>query len=398
MLLDVKNLKTHFRVGDDRVAQAVDGVSFRIEKGKTLAIVGESGCGKSQTAFSIMRLLAPNAFHSPESRILFNGQDLLRLSEPQMQAVRGNKIAMIFQEPMTSLNPLYRIGNQLAEPLVQHRHLNARQARAQALELLTMVGIPAPETRIDCYPHELSGGMKQRVMIAMALACEPDLLIADEPTTALDVTIQAQILALMKELQARTGMAIMIITHDLGIVNQIADDVCVMYAGKVAEYGTRDNIFSRPRHPYTRRLLESIPSANDDRWKLRTIPGMVPNATAYGDGCRFFDRCEARRTARPELSEKCASFECYGYSGATPAHRVFCHLLGEPGSDAADLEKPRDPRPEKPRDGDLLLEVRDLKTWFPVKKGLLMRVAGHVRALDGISFSLRRPGHPQARP
>jgi peptide/nickel transport system ATP-binding protein len=390
MLLDVKNLRTHFRVGEDRIARAVDGVSFQIEKGKTLAVVGESGCGKSQTAFSLMRLLAPNAFHSPESRVFFNGEDLLKKSEPQMQAIRGNKIAMIFQEPMTSLNPLYRIGNQLAEPLVQHRGMTGRQARAQALDLLKMVGIPAPETRIDCFPHELSGGMKQRIMIAMALACEPDLLIADEPTTALDVTIQAQILALMKELQERTNMAIMIITHDLGIVNQIADDVCVMYAGKVAEYGSRDEIFSSMRHPYTRRLLESIPTSNDLRWKLRTIPGMVPNATSYGEGCRFFDRCEARQAARPELSEKCATYECYGYSGQTSAHRVFCHLLGEANLDAARLETARETRTAKPADGATLLQVRDLKTWFPVKKGLLMRVVDHVRAVDGMSFDLRR--------
>jgi peptide/nickel transport system ATP-binding protein len=390
MLLEVKNLKTHFRLGDGAVARAVDGVSFRIEKGKTLAVVGESGCGKSQTAFSIMRLLAPNAFHAPDSQILFNGENLLAKSEKEMQAIRGNKIAMVFQEPMNSLNPLYRVGNQLAEPLLQHRGMTPRQARAQALDLLKMVGIPAAESRIDCFPHELSGGMKQRVMIAMALACEPDLLVADEPTTALDVTIQAQILALMKELQERTHMAIMLITHDLGIVNQIADDVCVMYAGKVAECGTRDEIFTHMKHPYTRRLLESIPSSHDLRYKLRTIPGMVPGAASYGEGCRFFDRCEARKAARPELSEKCAAYECYGYSGTSNTHRVFCHLLGESGLDSARLETPREPRPAKTVDNAPLLQVSGLRTWFPVKKGLLMRTVNHVRAVDGMSFSLRR--------
>ena len=226
-LLEVKNLKTYFNVGIDKVARAVDGISFNIEQGKTLAIVGESGCGKTQTAFSIIRLIANNGFH-PSGQVYLNKKNLSNLTELEMQSIRGNDISMIFQEPMTSLNPLYRIGNQLEEPLYQHRKIAKGPARKLAIELLNQVGIPDPHKRVDCLPHELSGGMKQRVMIAMALACKPKLLIADEPTTALDVTIQAQVLKLMSDLQKETGMAILLITHDMGIVNQIADDICIM--------------------------------------------------------------------------------------------------------------------------------------------------------------------------
>ena len=227
MLLEVDNLKTYFRVGMTQVAQAVDGISLQLDQGKTLALVGESGCGKSQTAFSIIRLIAENGYH-PSGKILFNGQNLSEKSEEDMRSIRGNDIAMVFQEPMTSLNPLYRIGNQLEEPLRMHRKLQKGPARKRAIELLDHVGLPDPDKRIDDYPHQLSGGMKQRVMIAMALACEPKLLIADEPTTALDVTIQAQVLRLMADLQKETGMAILLITHDMGIVNQMADDVNIM--------------------------------------------------------------------------------------------------------------------------------------------------------------------------
>ncbi|MFQ5481179.1 MAG: ATP-binding cassette domain-containing protein, partial [Nitrospinaceae bacterium] len=230
-ILKVENLRTHFRLGQDQVAKAVDGVSFALEPGKTLALVGESGCGKSQTALSLMRLVAENGYH-PSGSALFNGRDLFQLPKEEMRSLRGNDLAMIFQEPMTSLNPLYRVGNQLEEPLRLHRKMRAEAARKRAMELLDWVGIPDPDRRIDAYPHELSGGMKQRVMIAMALACEPKVLIADEPTTALDVTIQAQVLRLMADLQRQTGMSILLITHDMGVVNQMADSVCVMYAGR----------------------------------------------------------------------------------------------------------------------------------------------------------------------
>ena len=286
-LLEVKDLRTYFKVGLDKTAQAVDGVSFDIEQGKTLAIVGESGCGKTQTAFSLIRLIAENGFH-PSGQIKFDGKNLSQISEEEMRSLRGNDIAMIFQEPMTSLNPLYRIGNQLEEPLRQHSKIAKGLARIRAVELLGHVGIPDPDKRVDSFPHELSGGMKQRVMIAMALACKPKLLIADEPTTALDVTIQAQVLRLMSDLQKETGMAILLITHDMGIVNQMADDIAIMYAGRIVELGSREIVFNNMAHPYTRRLFDSIPKPEDAGYLLNTIPGMVPGATDYGEGCLFF--------------------------------------------------------------------------------------------------------------
>lgn len=381
MELRVENLTTCFRMSGDRVARAVDGVSFSLSAGKTLAIVGESGCGKSQTAFSIMRLLAPNAYHEPGARILLDGENLLEKDADAMREIRGNDIAMIFQEPMTSLNPLYRVGNQLAEPLMLHQDMDKDAARARSIELLNQVGIPDPEARLASFPHELSGGMKQRVMIAMALACRPRLLIADEPTTALDVTIQAQILGVMRDLQRELGMAILLITHDLGVVHRMADDVCVMYAGKVAEFASRKRIFAEMRHPYTRRLFESLPSAVDRRFRLRTIPGLVPPATSYGEGCRFHERCI-------EKLDRCESVASEGHS-CGDGHVAFCHLL-EPGANAERQEVgAQEARPERGL-GDVLLEVEDLRTWFPVKKGLLMRTVNHVRAVDGIDLTLRR--------
>ena len=381
MELRVENLTTCFRMSGDRVARAVDGVSFSLSAGKTLAIVGESGCGKSQTAFSIMRLLAPNAYHEPGARILLDGENILEKDADAMREIRGNDIAMIFQEPMTSLNPLYRVGNQLAEPLMLHQDMDKDAARARSIELLNQVGIPDPEARLASFPHELSGGMKQRVMIAMALACRPRLLIADEPTTALDVTIQAQILGVMRDLQRELGMAILLITHDLGVVHRMADDVCVMYAGKVAEFASRKRIFAEMRHPYTRRLFESLPSAVDRRFRLRTIPGLVPPATSYGEGCRFHERCI-------EKLDRCESVASEGHS-CGDGHVAFCHLL-EPGANAERQEVgAQEARPERGL-GDVLLEVEDLRTWFPVKKGLLMRTVNHVRAVDGIDLTLRR--------
>ncbi|MDA8561455.1 ABC transporter ATP-binding protein, partial [Nitrospinae bacterium] len=290
MLLSVKNLATHFHAGPGKIARAVDGISFDLEQGKTLALVGESGCGKTQTAFSIIRLIAENGYH-PSGKIQFQGQNLFDLDSEKMRGLRGNDIAMIFQEPMTSLNPLFRIGDQLEEPLRQHLKVAKGEPRKRAIELLDRVGIPDPDKRIDDYPHQLSGGMKQRVMIAMALACEPKLLIADEPTTALDVTIQAQVLSLMSDLQKQTDMAILLITHDMGIVNQMADDLCIMYGGRVAEYGSREKIFKEMSHPYTQRLFNSIPKLEKNDTFLDTIPGLVPSATEYTEGCRFADRC-----------------------------------------------------------------------------------------------------------
>ena len=385
MLLEAKNLRTYFTVDEGRCAKAVDDVSFRMEPGKTLALVGESGCGKSQTAFSIMRLLESNGHHPPGSEILFDGEDLLKKSEADMQRIRGNKIAMIFQEPMASLNPLYRVRSQLSEPLRLHQGMTRRAARAQCVGLLRHVGIPAPESRVDNHPHEMSGGMKQRVMIAMALACKPSLLIADEPTTALDVTIQAQILGLMKGLQQETGMAILFITHDLAVVNQMADDVCVMYAGKVVEFGSRADIFGNMQHPYTRRLLESIPSGADRTHRLHTIAGRVPDATEYSAcGCRFYDRCSERldkcRQVDPPL------FGC----GDSGRHAAFCHLLdpGLGGERSKAAEKIA--RVGKEGGGECLISVRNLHTHFPVKKGLLQRVVNHVKAVDRVDIEIRR--------
>jgi peptide/nickel transport system ATP-binding protein len=295
-LLDVRGLQTRFSVEGGAV-MAVDAVSFSIPAGGTLGVVGESGCGKSVTALSVMRLVPDPPGQVVGGEIRFRGQNLLALSEEEMRRVRGNRLAMVFQEPMTSLNPVYRVGEQIAEPLRLHQGLDRKQARARAVELLRQVGIPAPEQRVEAYPHQLSGGMRQRVMIAMALACGPELLIADEPTTALDVTIQAQILELLKRLQAERGMAVMLITHDLGVVAESCDAVVVMYAGRVVEQAPVKALFARPAHPYTAGLLRSIPSFQDvagggERQRLRAIPGMVPSLRRLPGGCRFRERCD----------------------------------------------------------------------------------------------------------
>jgi peptide/nickel transport system ATP-binding protein len=366
-------------VGLTQVAQAVDGISFQLNQGKTLALVGESGCGKSQTAFSIIRLIAENGYH-PSGKILFDRKNLSEKPEEDMRRIRGNDIAMIFQEPMTSLNPLYRIGNQLEEPLRMHRQLQKGPARQRAIELLDHVGIPDPDKRIDDFPHQLSGGMKQRVLIAMALACEPKLLIADEPTTALDVTIQAQVLRLMADLQKETGMAILLITHDMGIVNQMADDVCIMYAGKIVEQGSRKQIFDHMMHPYTRRLFESIPKPGDESYELKTILGLVPPATDYGEGCPFADRCAHTMDVCHQQDSKIYKVE--------QGHTVRCHLFEEGVSQAAVQEEPRTLAPKKPIGHEPLITVQGLKTWFPVRKGVFRRIANYVKAVDHIDLKL----------
>ncbi len=290
-LLEVKDLRTWFRT-DAGVARAVDGVSFHVEKGEMLGIVGESGSGKSVTSLSIMRLVPrPPGEILEGSSIRLKGVELLALPERRMREVRGDDIAMIFQEPMTSLNPVFAVGDQIAEALRLHRKLGRAEARARAVELLGLVGIPDPGQRVDSYPHELSGGQRQRVMIAMALACDPELLIADEPTTALDVTIQAQILELLAELRARLGMAVVLITHDLGVVAEVCDRVVVMYGGQVVEEGPVEAIFREPRHPYTEGLLASIPRLGHRAERLAVIPGTVPNPTRLPPGCRFHTRC-----------------------------------------------------------------------------------------------------------
>ncbi|MBT7068355.1 MAG: ATP-binding cassette domain-containing protein, partial [Verrucomicrobia bacterium] len=383
-LLELRNLRTHFHVDDGGVAKAVDGIDLDVPKGRTLALVGESGCGKSQTAFSIMRLLDRNGFHPPGSEILLEGRNLLEIPEQEMQRIRGNRMAMIFQEPMASLNPLYRVHSQLSEPLRLHQEMPRKAAYARCIELLQHVGIPDPVSRVENYPHEMSGGMKQRVMIAMALACRPDLLIADEPTTALDVTIQAQILALIKELQQETGMGILLITHDLGVVKHMADDVCVMYAGRIAERGTREDIFERPQHPYTRLLLASIPRQSEAQQRLRTIPGLVPSATDFVEnGCRFHDRC-------PERLDRCRNVTPAACSLGQNGHAAWCHLLARDSAAKRTDLAATDVRPDRAVSEDAVLQVNDLTTHFPVKKGLLQRTVGWVRAVDGVSFELRR--------
>ncbi|AJG40306.1 peptide ABC transporter ATP-binding protein [Thermotoga sp. RQ7] len=289
-LLRVENLKTYFYT-EDGVVKAVDGVSFDVFEGETLGIVGESGSGKSVTSLSIMRLLDQNG-RIEDGKIVFKGKNLLELSESEMRKIRGKEIAMIFQEPMVALNPVFTIGDQIMEAIMLHQNVSEKEARKMAIDMLRKVGIPEPEKRVDEYPHQLSGGMRQRAMIAMALSCRPSLLIADEPTTALDVTIQAQILELMKELQREYGMAIILITHDMGVVAEMSDKVAVMYAGKVVEYGDVKTIFNEPKHPYTYALLESTPRIDIDQERLKSIPGNVPDPLNFPTGCKFHPRCE----------------------------------------------------------------------------------------------------------
>lgn len=317
VLIRVRDLCTYFYL-DEGVARAVDGVSFDIRRGKTLGLVGESGCGKSVTSLSILRLVPRPPGKIVGGRIEYEGRNLLELPEKQMRSIRGNDIAMIFQEPMTSLNPVFTVGFQIMEALVLHQKLSSRQARERTLSMLDEVGIPSPEVRIDEYPHQMSGGMKQRVMIAMALACNPALLIADEPTTALDVTIQAQILRLLKRLQAEHGMAILFITHDLGVIAENADDVAVMYASKIVEKAEVRELFSRPLHPYTVGLFRSIPRLGHEREKLEVIPGTVPNPLEFPPGCKFHTRCSLMQdictTDEPALRE------------VEPGHTSACHF------------------------------------------------------------------------
>jgi oligopeptide/dipeptide ABC transporter ATP-binding protein len=291
-LLRVDNLRTSFASQQGRI-QAVDGVSFSLDAGRTLGVVGESGSGKSVTALSIMRLIEPPGRIQEGSSVVFDGRELTTLGEHELEGIRGNDISMVFQEPMTSLNPVYTVGNQIAESGRIHTGANARQARARAVEMLELVGIPEAARRVDDYPHQLSGGMRQRVMIGMALACDPKLIIADEPTTALDVTIQAQILELLNELRDRLGMALLLITHDLGVVAEMCDDVVVMYAGRVVERGTSEEVFTSPQHPYTEALLQSIPMLGMTQAEpLRVIRGNVPSPLAWPEGCRFRPRCD----------------------------------------------------------------------------------------------------------
>ncbi|MBC7804919.1 MAG: ABC transporter ATP-binding protein [Akkermansiaceae bacterium] len=343
-LLSVQNLKTYFKTPRG-VAKAVDGVSFAIERGKTLAIVGESGCGKSITSLSLLQLVPEPAGFIAGGKILFEGKDLLDLTWEQMRSVRGKDIAMIFQEPMTSLNPTFTIGNQITEAMQTHGK-NAGEARTRAVDLLRRVGLPNAESTLRQYPHELSGGMRQRVMIAIALANRPKLLIADEPTTALDVTVQAQILALIREIQEEMGMSVLLITHDLGIVAEVADDVCVMYAGQMVESAPTTELFHDPKHPYTKGLFASLPARNRRGQDLATLEGIVPDPTQWPVACRFAERCAFRWDScekfvpklRPPLADR--PVRCHLYDPEIPgrpnlAAAKEAHIIGDVSTDLA---------------------------------------------------------------
>ena len=316
--LRVQDLRVQIET-DTATLDILHGVSFDIHKGETLGIVGESGCGKSMTALSIMRLTQKNA--RVTGRIELDGQDLLSMPMKEFRKIRGNRVSMIFQEPMTSLNPVFTVGHQLMEVFRLHQGLDKKAARQQAIEALRMVNVPMPEKRVDCYPFELSGGLRQRVMIAMALACRPELLIADEPTTALDVTIQAQVLDMMKKLREQNGTSMLIITHDLGIVAEVCDCVSVIYAGHIVEHGTLEDVFDHTLHPYTRGLFNSLPNMADRKARLRPIPGLMPDPSILPEGCAFADRCEYATERcfheKPEVLHR------------TEEHIVACHLYNE---------------------------------------------------------------------
>ncbi len=319
-LLEFRNLQTHFFT-EAGVVKAVNDVSFSIREGETVGVVGESGCGKSITAMSLMRLVASPPGKIVGGEVIFEGQDLLKLRNEEMRMIRGNEIAMIFQEPMSSLNPVLKIGEQIMEPLIEHKFLTKAEARKKAIELIEQVGIPRASEIVDAYPHELSGGMRQRIMIAIALSCDPKLLIADEPTTALDVTIQAQILDLLRQIKKDRNMSMMLITHDLGVVAEMADYVVVMYAGKVIEQAPVHEIFKNPRHPYTRGLLNAKPIIGQRKERLYNIPGQVPNPIGLPDNCAFSDRCEhcmqicLDKTPVLKKDEKGNKVACWLYEG-----------------------------------------------------------------------------------
>jgi peptide/nickel transport system ATP-binding protein len=383
VLLSVEGLKTYFRTPEG-TARAVDDVSFEIRRGETFALVGESGCGKSVTALSIIRLLAePPGFYAGGS-IRYRGTDLLRLPEFEMRRYRGRDVSMIFQEPMTSLNPVFTIGHQISEVFRRHQGLSAWEAAKRSIEMLEMVGIPEPGHRIGDFPHQLSGGMRQRVMIAMALACRPGLLIADEPTTAVDVTIQAQILELMRKLREETGTAILLITHNMAVVAENADRIGVMYAGRIVETADRVKLFQNPAHPYTARLLQSLPSGHKRDEALQTIEGRVPPATQYPPGCRFADRCHKKMAECVRVDPSLQEIEA--------GHQVACLLYEGPDKSTGRVGEAAEARPRLSlRTGvEPLLQVRGLQVHFPIRRGILQRTVGHVRAVDGVDMDVLR--------
>ena len=394
-LLQVQGLTAEISAGprsDRPPARVVDGVSLCIRRGETFALLGESGCGKSMTALALMRLL-PQAGRIAGGSVRLGDTDLLRLAEAEMRRVRGGRMAMIFQEPQTSLNPVLTAGDQIAEAVRVHEGRSRSQVGARVLELLDAVGIPDPVRRVGEYPHQLSGGMKQRVMIAMALAGDPELLIADEPTTALDVTIQAQVLNLLKDLQASTGMAVLLITHDLGVVAETAERLAVMYAGQIVETASIAAFFAGPAHPYSRMLMESLPDADKREGRLAVIPGRVPPLDQVFEGCRFAARC-------PTVMARCHT-EVPDWSTLGAEHGVLCHLWSDGaipagelvGADGAVTQTPFGETTQvgggqDPGGGQPLLEVRELAVHFPIHHGVFRRVVGQVRAVDGVSLRL----------
>ena len=386
-LLSVRDLRAGFVAGG-RVLAAVDGVDFDLRAGETLALLGESGCGKSAAALSLLRLL-PAAGRILGGEVRFDGVDLMRLSEAEMRAVRGGGMAMIFQEPATSLNPVLTVGRQIDEVLEKHSSAAPEQVASRAIGLLRAVGIADPERRLSDYPFQLSGGMKQRVMIAMALAGEPRLLVADEPTTALDVTIQAQILELLQKLQAERGMGMLLITHDLGVVARMAHRIGVMYAGQIVEEAPREIFFHTPRHPYTRKLFSALPDVTARGGRLETIAGQVPALDTMPDGCRFAPRCAfAWGRCRAEMP---------AWTDCGAGQRVRCHWVAE-GRDKDDRAGVDSVVPEQSAvqpalsttSEAVLLDVDDLRVHFPIRRGVLKRVVGHVKAVDGVSLALPR--------
>jgi peptide/nickel transport system ATP-binding protein len=401
-LLRVENLQTWFGRGD-RTVRAVDDVSFEIRKGETFALLGESGCGKSMTSLSIMRLVPQPAGRIVGGVVRINGEDLLMLPETAMRNVRGGRIAMIFQEPMTSLNPVMTIGAQIEESVVRHKNLQGGAARRRGIELLATVGIPDPQRRYDDYPHQLSGGMKQRVMIAIALAGDPELLIADEPTTALDVTIQAQVLDVLRKLQNERGMSILLITHDLGVVSEMADRVAVMYAGQIVEVADRRNFFADPRHPYTKKLFESLPTMTKRGQRLAVIRGAVPSLAQEFHGCRFAERCDyawdacRRQVPRWVAREDEHGVRCHRYDDSVARGEPRVTSVAEspvvmPAQ--AGIQSPAQPLDSRVRGNDgeagALLAVDELQVFFPIRKGLFQRLAAHVKAVDGVSLRIAR--------
>ncbi len=382
-LLHVEHLKTVFGSGDRQV-RAVDDINFTIGRGETFALLGESGCGKSVTALSLMRLVPEPAGRIVEGQVSLDGVDILTLPEMAMRSIRGGRMAMIFQEPMTSLNPVMTIGSQIGESLKLHLNMGGHEQRKHVIELLEQVGIPDAPRRLQEYPHQLSGGMKQRVMIAMALAGKPELLIADEPTTALDVTIQAQVLALLKSLQQQTGMSILLITHDLGVVAELADRVAVMYAGQLVEQSQKQTFFNRPKHPYSQALFQSLPSYEKRNQTLSVIRGFVPKLHQKFTHCRFADRCDRVFDHCWEAVPQWKEMENNG--------GVRCFLYDDQGQNSKGANSSQVVAPssdfEPPAPDKILLDVNELKVHFPIQKGIFKRTVGHVRAVDGVSLQI----------